>query len=158
MKKTHRTAFSLAEVLLATGTIVVCILTICVLLIQLLRSSRKTIDVSASELASDQILSRVIYNAQYFDHAAFWAIQSPPAYRVGTYVTNRTEFAYQVDAVTVLNDNTGGTAPVGGSAIPNNRLKLVTLRLTWWDGASGTNRSGYGKLSRNVTRMVHEEQ
>ncbi len=157
MSKTHRTAFSLAEVLLAAGTIVVCILTLCVLLIQLLRSSRKTVDVSVSELAADQIMSRVIYSGQYFDHAAFWAIQSPPAYRSGKFVSNQTEFTYQVDAVTVLNDNTGGTAPVGGTAVAVNRLKLVTLHLTWWDGAAG-NRAGYGKLSRDMTRLVHEEQ
>ncbi|MBN9416890.1 MAG: hypothetical protein J0I12_15705 [Candidatus Eremiobacteraeota bacterium] len=158
MKHTRSNAFSLAEVLLAAGTIVICILTLCVLLLQLLRSSRKTVDVSASELAAEQIISRVIYNGQYFDHTAFWAIQSPPAYKTGTLVSNRTEFAYQVDAVTVMNDNTGGTAPVGGTTMTNNRLKLVTLHLTWWDGASGGNRAGYGKLSRDVTRLVHEEQ
>lgn len=161
MKRTSG-GFSLAEVLLAAGTILVCILTVCVLLMQLLRSSRKTVDVSASELAADEIMNRIIYNAQHYDHTAFWDTDYPPPggphYRTGTYVTNRTEFSYELDAVTVMNDDTGGTDPVGDTAIAFNRLKQVTLRLRWWDASSAPTRAGYGRLTKESSRLVHEEQ
>lgn len=154
--------FSLAEVLLAAGTILVCILTVCLLLMQLLRSSRKTVDISASELAADQILNQIVYNAQYFDHTNFWDNDYPPPagphYKTGVFTTNRTDFTYEIDAVTVMNDDTGGTTPVGGPPTQFNRLKVVTLRLSWWDASSSASRSGYGRLRREITRVVHEEQ
>ncbi|MFN8608744.1 MAG: hypothetical protein U0931_14500 [Vulcanimicrobiota bacterium] len=152
--------FSLAEVLLATATIAVSLLTLTLVLIQLMKASRKTVDVSAAELASEKIIGQLIYNAQYnaAEHPVFWNSDYPgaaPHYKSGTLTSNGTDFAYQMDAVTVNNDNTGGTTPVGGTG--NNRLKRILLTVTWWDGANG-NRAGYGKLKLQKVRLIHEEQ
>jgi len=163
MKALKVSAFSLAEVLLAAGTVAVCILTVSLLSIALLRSSRKSVDVSASELAADQILSKVIYAAQSIpaQHTLFWDADypppGPPHYASGSWICNQTTFTYEVDAVTVLDDSQAGPPPLGGPVSQKNRLKLVTLRLTWWDGNATQNRAGYGKLRREVSRIVHEE-
>ena len=153
--------FTLAEVLLAAGTIAVCILTVTLLLISLLKTSRKTVDVSASELAAEQIMNLLLYNAEHNDHALFWGQEYPapggPHYRQGNWRSNETDFAYELDAETVLDATQAGNPALGGPTTLKNRLKLVTLRLSWWDGAAGNNRAGYGKLRREVTRIVHEE-
>lgn len=146
--------FSLAELILAIGTLAACILTVLVMVVSLTRSSRKTIDTSVAHQAAEQIMTKLIYQAQWNDHAAFW---DPPGdltpYRQGTHVVNRTEFTYQLDASPIL--DTGGV-PVG-TGLAMNRLKMVTLRLSWWNGATN-NQTGYGKLNTEVKKVIHEQE
>jgi uncharacterized protein (TIGR02598 family) len=152
--RTPRRAFTLAEILLATATIVICVLTMTALMVSLLRSSRKSVDASAAVLAADQILTKVVYEAQENNHDNFWDTPNHTPYvPSGTWTMNKTEFTYTLDATEVVN-----TAAVAvGASLANNRLKLVNVRLTWWDGNSGS-RAGYGKLTTQVSRIVREEQ
>lgn len=152
MQYPSRQGFTLAEILLATGTIVICVLTISALMISLLRSSRKSVDASAAVLAVDQILTKVIYHAQETDHTNFWNTANHPGYKVGTWLMNNTEFSYSLDATEVANTS---AVPVG-SGLTANRLKLVTVQVTWWDGQTG-DRAGYGRLRAQVSRIVREE-
>lgn len=150
--------FTLAELVLAIGTIAACILTVLVLLVSLTRSSRKSVDLSASEIAAEQIIARILYDAQYNDHANFWGANSAASgfigtYRTGTWDSNNTTFSYSLDADTIMDATT--SLPVGHPQA-NNHLKTLTLHMTWWDGNVG-DRAGYGKLKREVTRVVHEE-
>lgn len=148
----NRKAFSLAELVLATGTIAACILTLMVLVLSLSRSSRKSVNTSAAELAADQILTRILYQADWNDHANFWDTPNHSPYRSGSYSLNRTDFSYTLDASEVR--DTSSTAVGAGQT--QNRLKMVNLRVTWWDGNSGP-RAGTGKLSTQVQRLVHEK-
>jgi type II secretory pathway pseudopilin PulG len=161
LRNSAHSGFTLAEVLLAAGTIAVCILTVTLLLISLLRASRKSVDVSASELAADQIMNLLIYQAEYNDHANFWDNEYPapggPHYAQGTWRSNETDFLYEFDAETIPDATQAGNPPLGGSTALRNRLKQVTLRLTWWDGNTGQNRANYGKLRREVSRLIHEQ-
>ena len=146
--------FSLAEVILAAGAIGVCILTLLALMLSLSRSSRKSVDASAAYMAADQILTRVVYEAQCNDHANFWGTASFTPYKQGVLRMNRTDFTYTLDAVTAT--NTSGGAVGTGTGMTQNRLKLVTVHVSWWDGNAG-NRTGYGLLKREACRVVREE-
>ena len=159
---TRRLAFSLAEVLLAMGTIVLIILTVLALVISLNRGSRKSIDSSAAQFAVDQILNLVVESAHRDNgalHANFWNIDyAAPgaAFASGSVTANQTEFFYRVDAATVKDPLNN---PLHGTSLPFNRLKLVTVELNWWNPTPATpNRTGYGKLSTKVTRLIREKK
>lgn len=158
---TRRLAFSLAEVLLSMGTVVLIILTVLALVLALNRGSRKSIDSSAAQFAVDQILNLVVETAQRDNgalHANFWNADyvAPGApFASGTLTANQTEFFYRVDATTVRDTSSN---PLNGINLPYNRLKLVQVELNWWPSAGGANRSGYGKLSTKVTRLIREKK
>lgn len=143
--------FSLAELILAMGTLAVCVLTILVLVVSLTRTSRKSVDTSVAHLAAEQILTQLTYDAQWNDHAAFWDTPNHTPYRQGQVIVNRTDYTYELDAIEVRDTS---SVPIG-NGLGFNRLKLVTLRLSWWNGDS-QNRAGYGRLNTEVKRIVHE--
>ncbi|MBS2038377.1 hypothetical protein JST97_25590 [bacterium] len=119
----------------------------------LLRGQRKTVDLSAGQAAADHILSNLIERAQR-EHDEFWNHEYPasgPAYREGSYVLNRTDFAYRMDAETAQSP---AGQNIGGSST-QNRVKVVRLHLSWW-GQSNNQRQGYGKLQYDCIRLVHE--
>ena len=70
-------------------------------------------------------------------------------------LNNQTEFFYKLDATTVR--DTAGQ-PFNGSNLANNRLKLVQVELYWWNPAPTSTRTGYGKLTTTVTRLIREKQ
>lgn len=154
-------AFSLAEVLLAMGTIVLTILTILALVIALNRGSRKSVDSSAAQFAVDQILNILVETAQRDNgalHTNFWGSDyaAPgPAYATGSVYANQTEFFYRVDATTVRDPLNN---PLHGTNLPFNRLKLVQVDLWWWNPSATMTRTGYGKLSTKVTRLIREKK
>lgn len=154
-------AFSLAEVLLAMGTIVLMILTILALVLALNRGSRKSIDSSAAQFAVDQILNLLVESAQRDNgalHANFWGVDyaAPgPPFASGSIIANQTEFFYRVDAVTVRDPLNN---PLDGTGLPHNRLKLVQVDLWWWNPSATTTRAGYGKLSTKITRLIREKK
>ncbi len=144
--------FSLAELILAIGTLAACILTVLVMVVALTRSSRKTVDTSVAQQAAEQVLTRIVYDAQWNDHVNFWYTPDHTPYRQGTHTVNRTEYSYQLDASTI--EDTASNAI--GAQLNMNRIKMVTLRLSWWGGET-QNRAGYGKLNLEVKRVVHEK-
>ncbi|MBS2039704.1 hypothetical protein JST97_32260 [bacterium] len=147
-------AFSLAEVLLAIGTLVLVILTILALVISLNRGSRKNLDTSAAQYAADQIINLVVERAQRDTgalHAAFWGNDTTVK---GSVISNQTEFFYTLDATTVK-DTSG--QPLDGAALPNNRMKLIQVELYWWNPSNNSTRAGYGRLTTQVTRLIGEK-
>ena len=155
MAKSRLSGFSLAEVLLAIGTLALVILTILALVIALNRGSRKSIDTSAAQYAADQIMNLVVERAQRANgtlHTSFWGTDTTVE---GSVLNNQTEFFYKLDATTVR--DTAGQ-PFNGSNLANNRLKLVQVELYWWNPAPTSTRTGYGKLTTTVTRLIREKQ
>ena len=150
----RRAGYSLAEVILATGTIAVCILTIVGLILALSGSSRKSVDGSAAQMAANQIMTKLIYQAQANEHSAFWDTPNWNPYKTGVWSMNRTEFAYSLDAQAVTNTTGQNVGTATGMA--QNRLKVVNLHLTW-HGSDSANRAGYGRHSTDVGRIVREE-
>lgn len=147
-----RRGFSLAEVLLAVFLCTVALLAVVGLSLGLIRGQRKVTDVSAGQTAADHILSNLVEQAQQ-EHDEFWNHEFPAAtpYRQGSYVLNKTEFAYRMDAETAQRP-TGQN--IGGSTT-QNRVKVVSLHLSWW-GQPNNQRQGYGKLEYDCVRLVHE--
>lgn len=150
----RRAGYSLAEVILATGTIAVCILTIVGLILALSGSSRKSVDGSAAQMAANQIMTKLIYQAQSNEHDYFWDTPNWNPYKTGVWTMNRTEFAYTLDAQAVT--NTTGQNVGTGTGMTKNRLKVVTLHLTW-HGSDSANRANYGKHNTDLGRIVREE-
>jgi len=156
-----RIGFSLAEVLLAMGTMVLVILSILALVIALNRGSRKSVDLSAAQFAADQILTVAIDRAQRDvpagEHSRFWDTDyAPPgpAYLQGSLTSNRTEFFYRIDATTARD---AANNPIN-NGLNFNRLKLVQVEIHWWNPTATSTRAGYGKLSTRASRLVHEKR
>ena len=158
-----RNAFSLAEVLLAIGTMVLVILSILALVIALNRGSRKSVDLAAAQFTADQVITLLVDRAQKNvpagEHARLWDTDyaAPgPAYQEGSVVANRTEFFYRVDATTARDAVTGN--PINSASLGFNRVKMVEVELYWWNPTPTSTRAGYGKLSTRAVRLVHEKR
>lgn len=150
--------FSLAEVLLSIGTLVLVILTVLALTIALNRGSRKSSDVSAAQYVADQVFNLVVETAQRDNgslHKNFWDPDNVTL--SGSVKSNSSEFFYKLDAATVK--DTGGQVlhNPATSSLANNRLKFVQIEVHWWSPSSTTTRSGYGKLTTVSTRLVREK-
>jgi len=149
--------FTLAEVLLAMGTMVLVILTIIALVISLHKGSRKSVDLAAAHLVADQVITELVDQAQKDlpagAHANFWDSDWTP-YREGSVTANRTDFYYRVDATTVRDPSNN---PIN-SNLSFNRVKLIQIELYWWNPAPSSVRAGYGKLSTQAVRLVHEKR
>lgn len=149
--------FTLAEVLLAISTMVLVILTIIALVISLHRGSRKSVDLAAAHLVADQVITELVDQAQKDlpagAHASFWNNDWTP-YREGSVNANRTDFFYRMDATTVRDVSSN---PIN-SNLSFNRVKLIQVELYWWNPAPTPARAGYGKLSTQAVRLVHEKR
>lgn len=149
-----RGGFSIAELILAAAIIAVSILTVLVLLISVSRGSRKAVDTTTAQLAAGQVLEKILERAHVTDRPNFWNNEHTP-YVLGNLTVGQTEYNYAVDATTVRDASAANVGQVSlGSG--QNRLKLVTVTVRWWDSASG-NRAGMGKLETRATRVVSEK-
>ncbi len=146
-------AFSLAEVLIGGFLLTVIILVLIGLSISLLRGTQKASDTTVAQVASEHIMSSLIYDIQPGSpsHGLFW--NNSNFSRPGSYQMNRTDFTYQVDATDVLD----GTGTPLGNGFAQNRLKEIHLGVYWWDSEHQTStREGYGKLELHTIRLVAE--
>lgn len=157
--KHERTAFTLAEVLLALGVVVLTILATTAFTIAVLRATQKTTDQPVGTLVAERLLSEEIYRAQSDSppgaRASFWDndwVSTP--FRTGTVRRNETDYQYWIYAETV-NDLTTGQPLGNGGTVTNNRVKKVDIAVSWF-GAQGGTRGGYGRLLRTATRLVNE--
>lgn len=153
--KTTR-AFSVAEVILATALVAVCLLLVMALLISMLRGDRKAQDLGEAQLASETIVAAlmdsVATDTPSGSKAAFWSTDAV-AYRVGEMNANHTRFQYQIDLSTVQ-DTLG--APVGTRpGLTNNRLKQLSITVRWSQGPTAT-KFGSGRFECCFLKLVHE--
>ena len=148
---TRRSAFTLAEILLAAGLITMVLLGLVGLTLGTVRSSQKSADLAAAHQIAKRELDRVI--EQSMADSTFWDQEhlSTP-WATDTVTVGTTEYEYEVFAQTLQNPSQGGA--LGTSSSPDNRLKKVDIELRWWGDAE---RDGYGKLSVRATRLVNEE-
>lgn len=158
----RRRGLSLAEVLLAMLVVALLVLTTAAMNFSMLRSNKKSTDRPVGYLAAQQILARELYGVQDDNpagsKAAFWAGNWPNTpWRSGQEVVNRTQFQYDIYAVT-LQDVISGE-PLGNQApgFVNNRIKKIDIRVNWTQSPDGT-RGGAGILRSTYTRFLHESE
>lgn len=151
-----RCGFSLAELMLALGITSLAILSVGLVLLSILRSDRKTLDTALGGLVARQVLDRTMDRVRADQPAGtkaqFWGsdfVSTP--FEAGNITNNGTAFHYEVRAETVV--NTGGDDVGGG--LTSNRLKKVDVLITWW-GSEQNDRTGYGELKVQTSRVVGE--
>lgn len=156
MSRTARSAFTLAECVLALALLTMILLTLVGTTISSLRASEKSALLGPATQVSDSLMNRTLYqvandlpagsNASFWGAAGLW--RGPIQETIGG-----VNYEYVIYANTVL-DAAGG--PLGG-AIPNNRVKKVDIRVWWWEARSNNGtRQGYGKMEVQASRLVEE--
>lgn len=143
--------FTLVETILALGLLAITILAMGLLTLTIIRSSTESNDRTSAAAVASTLLDRVLLEAQKDPN--FWDTD----YSLTPYKEDKTRFGkidyhFKVTAHTVL-DPDGDSL---GQELPNNRLKRVTIVLSWFDTES-TDRQGYGDLSITLSRLVSEE-
>lgn len=146
--------FSVAELILSLGFIATALLAVIGLTVALNRTGQESADrVTAATLAESQIQKTIAAGQQ--DTAGFWDLEYPSGtpYDSGTETIDGTEFAWTVNAITVLD----GVNDLGSDsgAKSSNRVKKVDIRITWWDSDT-QQKAGYGKLEFQASRLVSE--
>ena len=138
------------------GLLGVGILTVLGLFGQLTRNAQKATDTGAGILAAESVLNRtvseILRDVGPVSRADFFANDSTTPIQ-GTITANRTVMTYEIDYRTV--QDTGGGAL--GSALPENRTKLVELTMWWWTENPDSQRAGYGFLRTTASKFVNEQ-
>jgi prepilin-type N-terminal cleavage/methylation domain-containing protein len=154
----HKSGFSLVEVIIAMGLLGVGILTVIGLFGQMTKDAQKATDTGAGVLAAESVLNRtiseILRDAGPVTRADFFDLDSPPEAPIqGTITANRTIMTYEITYRTL--QDTGGVAL--GSALPENRTKVVELTMWWWTDGPDSSRAGYGFLRTSASKMVNEQ-
>ena len=136
-----RRAFSVAEIILALAMISVAVLTLLGLSLRSLQSSRKVLDTSSGQLVAEQVLERLVYEAERNSTALIWTSISTP-YQQDTVTMGQTVFNVTV----YVTDVAGFVAP--------KRLRKLDSTVIWQDAPQG--KAGQGRLKIEATRLLHE--
>jgi Tfp pilus assembly protein PilV len=149
----RRRGFTVAEILLALALISVVVLTLLGLALHSMTAGRKTRDLSAGQMVAEQVLERLVYDAESHntdtDKAALWSHADPNQIYAQTQVTvepsvfNVTTYVSDVNAAEF-------------SPLQKKRLKRIQCVVVWQDAPEG--KAGYGRLEVRATRLLHEEQ
>lgn len=153
----RRRAFSLAELLLAVALFAIIILGVLALSISVLKTERKAADTtvgkSVAQSLATRLLDQVRADSPVGTRANFLAYNTPnTAFQTGTSRVQRTDYQYSI-FVSTVSDNGGVNV---GSAIGNNRLKRMEVRVSWWAVNAGQTRAGYGQLTTSLCQLVAE--
>lgn len=137
-------AFTLAEVIISLALTVIVVLTLLGLGLTALQGNRKSTDLVAGQMAAEQELRELLYDAKANATAPLWSVNSRTA-------------PYQVDPLTL----SGTTYKIYTYASdvtivppPYRGLKKVECIATWWDAPSGA-RTGYGVLQASASQFVN---
>lgn len=144
-----RRGFSLAEVLLALALITIVVLTLLGLSIQSLSASQKTRDLTAGQLAAEQVVERLVYEGDTTGPLSpFWTQNSALApYNQQNVTISNTVF----NVTTYLNDVVDSPGLFVGQ---KKRLKRLNSTVIWQDAQQG--KANQGRLQLQTTRLVHE--
>lgn len=149
--------FTLAELLLAIGLLVILLITVALMTILGLRSNQKSLNHDQALQVAEKQLERVLETARLDQppgtRAGFWGSDSPltPYERDVTRLGN-TDYTYAIYTQTVQDLTTGSA--LGGA---DNRVKKVDV-VVWWYDSDQSSRQGYGRLSVRASRLTNEFQ
>jgi len=144
-----RRAFSLIEVMFASGIAALGLLTLLSALYAVQRAGQKTATSQRAEALADQLLERTVREVARRDQDAFWNTPSGSHWKEGA----SEEFLYQVDSVEILDRGTG--SPLGVSTGANdNTLRRLDVTVWWWSEQAGS-RPGYGDLKVSQSRLLN---
>jgi type II secretory pathway pseudopilin PulG len=147
---TRRSAFTLAEVLLALALVTIVLLSVVGLALNAMSAMSKSVDVSAGLNVAEQEIERLAYDAENAPTAAFWTFSN----QVNTYSTGQVVVgASRFSTATYVTDvaDSGGNFVVAGK-----RLKQVKAVVVWSDAGADGKKAGKGTLRATAARLVHE--
>lgn len=145
LRTVSQTGFTLAEILLAMTLITLVLLVLLGLTLRSLDMDRKSQDLVAGQLTAQQVLGRLVYEAQQSDTAALWNTNSPTL----PYLQDQVSNGDSVFNVTVY------VTDVSSSAFPSGqRLKHLDARVTW--SQQSVARRSLGQLEVRSNRLLHE--
>lgn len=154
-RKGGRRAFSLLELVLSLGLLAAALVVLVTLFIQLFQAGNKAghtaSGVRVAETVLNQQLHAVFHDAHpLYTRAAFWSTDGTVD---GGLQLAATDYSYQLDFTTVVS-NTGGATL--GASLAENRLKAVHVRVWWWGPGADSTRTGQGRLTVELCRLVNE--
>ena len=144
-----RRAFSLIEVMFASGIAAIGLLTLLSALFAVQRAGHKTATSERAEALADQLLERTVREVSRRDQEAFWSSPLGSHWKEG----GSGEFLYQVDSVEILDRGTGSPLGVNTGA-SDNTLRRLDVTVWWWSEKAGS-RQGYGDLKVSVSRLIN---
>ena len=154
IKAKNDDGFSLAELMLSMAMIVVALVSIIGLFISLFRSSQKGMDLTNGMIVAETVLNQYLYDKQGEPGGLFENldenISSPDTGTTsdsalyGKDFKSRNIYSYEIVCRNVKDSD------------PKN-LKKVDITVTWWRDANreGEYKSGYGRLTVKLTRLVY---
>ena len=148
MSGTRPRGFTLLEIIIALGLLLLAILTVCALSLSTLTSHQKASDTATGQLVASQVLDQEIQGALNNTTAALWGQNSlTTIYETQTVKSGVTSFvaSVYVSNVTLAADPNTGIAA---------QLKRVEVAVNWWDSQNTANQ-GYGKLEARAYRMIY---
>lgn len=152
----NRRGFSLAELILCLGILATALVFLTSFFISLYHSADKSGNTSSGVHVAETVLNQQLHDIYRGTHptltkATFFATNGPSL--TGRLQLASTEFQYQMDFATVQNAASGGDL---GAGLPGNRVKAVTVKCWWWGSNANSQRTGQGRLSVELHRLVNE--
>jgi len=154
VKREFGRGFSLAEVILCLGILAVALVMTVNLFLSVQRGGDKNRHTATGTLVAETVLNQFLHDVYQGVHptltkATFF---SADASLSGSLALSSTEYFYQIDYQTVV--STAGTEL--GAGLGGNRLKAVQVTCWWWGAGPTSQRSGQGKLSVQLRKLVNE--
>lgn len=154
MERTWKRGFSLAEVILCLGILAIALVMTVNLFLSVQRGGDKNRHTATGTLVAETVMNQFLHDVYQGVHptltkAAFFGADASLS---GNLVLGNTEYFYQIDYQTVV--STAGTDL--GAGLSGNRLKAVQVTCWWWGVAPTSQRSGQGKLSIQLRKLVNE--
>lgn len=140
----RRRGFSVAEVILSLALITVVVLGLIGVSLYSMSASRKSRDLTAGLMVAEQVIERLVYDAESNAGAALWTANSATAYQQQTVSMSGSAFNVTV----YVSDVSPGVFGAG------TRLKKLDGLVVWQDAPQGKARQG--RLQVRTSRLLHE--
>lgn len=143
-----RRAFTLIEVMFASGVAAIGLLTLLGALLSVKRAGLKTAESERAAALADQLIERTVREVARRDNDAFWAAPDDSSWKAG----QDGDFHYEIKSAQIL-ARSGGALGMSTGASDNN-LRRITVKVWWWSDQAA-NRQGYGQLQVNSSRLIN---
>lgn len=143
-----RRAFSLIEVMFASGVAAIGLLTLLGALLSVRRASLKSADSERAAAVADQVIERTIREVARRDNDEFWAQADGSLWKE----EQSGEFHCKVTSNQVM--ARGGGALGMSTGASDNTLRRIYVTVWWWSPES-TSRQGYGNLKVTASRLIN---
>lgn len=146
----------MAELVICLGIIALALVVLASFFISLYRSANKSGNTASGARVAETVINQQLHDIFRGTHptltkASFFATNASPGI-TGQLQLDQTTFQYQMDYATVQ-ANGGGDL---GASLAGNRLKSVTVTCWWWGSGPTAQRTGQGRLSVRLQRLVNE--